>query len=133
VRQREATSRIGSHETSCRQASLLGSAALGVSEGVLRCRQTKTSNASPVPRTRNRWLPGVKWTVRKAVSLKTMRVTWADDTSVELYFAAKASDKSQVAIQHTKLATKSEATQAKKYWGERLAELSQVLLRTQKT
>ena len=75
----------------------------------------------------------MKWTVHKAVSLKTMQVTWVDDTSVELYFAAKASDKSQVAIQHTKLATKSEATQAKKYWGERLAELSQVLLRTQKT
>ena len=87
----------------------------------------KLYRAFSLARTRNRWLAGVKWTVRKAVPPKSMRVTWADDTSVELYFTAKASDKSQVAVQHTKLATKSEATQVKNYWGERLAELSQVL------
>ena len=87
----------------------------------------KLYRAFTLARTRNPWLAGVKWTVRKAVSEKSMRVTWADGTSVELYFTAKASDKSQVALQHTKLATKSDATQAKKYWGERLEELSQVL------
>ena len=79
------------------------------------------------PRTRNRWLAGVKWTVRKAVSEKSMRVTWADETSVELYFTAKASDKSQVTLQHTKFTSQSDATQAKNYWSERLDELKKIL------
>lgn len=86
----------------------------------------KLYRAFSLTRTRNRWLAGVKWTVRKAVSEKSMRVTWADGTSVELYFTAKASDKSQVALQHTKLVTQSDATQAKNYWGARLDELSKI-------
>ena len=92
----------------------------------------KLYRAFSLARTRHRWLAGVEWTVRKAVSQKSMRVTWADGTSVELYFTAKASDKSQVALQHKKLATQSDATQAKKYWGERLDELSKILASPQK-
>ena len=87
----------------------------------------KLYRAFSLARTRNRWLAGVKWTVRKAVSEKSMRVTWADGTSVELYFTAKASDKSQVALQHTKLTSQSDATQAKNYWSERLDELKKIL------
>ena len=83
--------------------------------------------AFSLARTRDRWLAGVKWTVRKAVSENSMRVTWADGTSVELYFTAKASDKSQVALQHTKLVTQSDATQAKTYWSARLDELKKIL------
>jgi hypothetical protein len=56
-----------------------------------------------------------------------MRLTWEDGTSVEIYFTAKGENKSQVAIQHTKLPTKSGAQQMKEYWGERLGALSQVL------
>ncbi len=57
-----------------------------------------------------------------------MRLTWEDDTSVELYFTAKGAIKSQVAIQHRKLKKKSDATQLKAYWGERLAALAEVLV-----
>jgi len=83
--------------------------------------------AFTVARTRGQWLPGVKWTVRTAIADKSMRVTWEDGTSVELYFAAKGPGKSQVAIQHRKLGTKAQAVKAKAYWGERLEELVKVL------
>lgn len=83
--------------------------------------------AFTVTRTRERWLPGVKWTVRTAIADKSIRVTWEDGTSVELYFAAKGPQKSQVSIQHRKLGTKAQAAKAKAYWGERLEGLAKLL------
>ncbi|MGH9319370.1 MAG: hypothetical protein ACRD21_27855 [Vicinamibacteria bacterium] len=77
--------------------------------------------------TREKWLPGVKWTVRATVPDKSFRVTWEDGTSVEVYFVAKGPVKSQVAIQHRKLQSKAQAAKAKAYWGERLEELGKVL------
>jgi hypothetical protein len=77
--------------------------------------------------TRARWLPDVPWTVRTSVPEKSLRVTWADGTSVEAYFAAKGPRKSQVAIQHRKLKTRAEAERKKTYWGERLEALVGVL------
>jgi hypothetical protein len=78
-------------------------------------------------RTRERWLPGVQWTVRTSVPEKSLRVTWADGTSVEAYFVAKGPGKSQVAIQHRKLKSKAEAEKKKTYWEERLGALAGVL------
>lgn len=79
-------------------------------------------------RARERWLPGVELKVRKATPEKSMRITWADGSSVELYFTAKGEKKSSVAIQHRKLATKSEAAKMREYWGERLGALTEVLV-----
>jgi hypothetical protein len=45
---------------------------------------------------------------------------------VELYFQAKG-DKSIVGVQHTKLKTKAEADERKKFWSERLAALNELL------
>jgi len=78
-------------------------------------------------RTREEWLPGVKLTVRKATAEKSMRIAWEDGTSVELYFIAKGDGKSQVAVQHTKLATKADAEAKKAFWGERLGALAELL------
>lgn len=88
---------------------------------------TKLYRAFSVTRTRNRWLPGVEITVRKATPEKSMRITWEDGTSVEVYFTTKGENKSQVAIQHRKLATKAEAEKMKTYWGERLGGLAEIL------
>ena len=77
--------------------------------------------------TRNRWMSGVNWTVRKATENKSMRLTWEDGTSVELWFAGKGDAKSQVAIAHTKLASKEDADTRKAWWTERLAVLSKTL------
>lgn len=87
----------------------------------------KLFRAFTVAGMREKWLPGVKWTVRTALPNKSIRVTWEDGTSVELYFVAKGPEKSQVAIQHRKLGNKAQAARAKAYWGERLEGLGRLL------
>jgi hypothetical protein len=78
-------------------------------------------------RTRRRWLGGVKFTVRTAIPEKSMRVTWPDGTSVELYFIVKGPAKSQVAVQHVKLADKASADRMKAFWAERLGALEAII------
>jgi hypothetical protein len=79
------------------------------------------------PRTRRRWLGDVKLTVRTAVPEKSMRVTWPDGTSVELYFVSKGAARSQVAVQHGKLPDRASVDRIKAYWAERLGALAEVL------
>jgi hypothetical protein len=79
------------------------------------------------PRVRARWLPGVKLSVRTAVSPKYMRVTWPDATSVVVGFTAMGAAKSQVAIQHEKLKDKDAVPRLKAFWAERLDALKEVL------
>jgi hypothetical protein len=79
-------------------------------------------------RTRARWLPGVDLTVRTATRGKSMRITWPDRTSVAVGFASRGAGKSQVAVQHEKLADRAAAARMKQYWGERLDALGQVLV-----
>ncbi len=86
----------------------------------------KLFRAFTTSRTREKWLPGVDWKVRKAIPDKSLRVTWEDGTSVEFYFTAKDRAKSVVALQHRKLKSKTEAEKSKAYWGERLAGLAKL-------
>jgi hypothetical protein len=78
-------------------------------------------------RMRARWLPGVDLTVRTATRGKSMRITWPDQTSVEVGFARRGTAKSQVVLQHGKLPDRAAATRMKQYWAERLVALGQVL------
>ena len=78
-------------------------------------------------RIRRRWLGDVRLTVRTAIPDKSIRVTWPDGTPVELYFLARGAAKSQVAVQHRKLADKAAVERMKTYWGERLAALQGML------
>lgn len=78
-------------------------------------------------RTRERWLSGIDLTVRKATPERSMRITWEDGSSVELWFTPKGDAKSQVAVQHTKLASKADAAARKAFWGERLDALAEVV------
>ena len=78
-------------------------------------------------RTRAEWLPGVDLTVRTATRGKSMRITWPDRTSVVVGFDARGAGKSQVAIQHGKLADRAAAARMKEYWDERLTALGGVL------
>jgi hypothetical protein len=78
-------------------------------------------------RTRARWLPGVRLTVRAATRGKSMRITWPDRTSVAVAFASKGPGKSQVAVQHEKLADRAAAARAKQYWADRLDALQALL------
>ncbi len=83
--------------------------------------------------TRQRWLPGVEWTVRTASEEKSMRLTWEDGTSVHLYFTSKGERKSQVAIQHTKLTSAKEVARRKEYWNDRLRALTELLKASPRT
>jgi hypothetical protein len=78
--------------------------------------------------TRARWLPGVEMTIRTSIRDKSMRITWADGTSVHVYFTAKGPRKSQVALQHIGLPDRQTATARKEYWAERLEALGAALL-----
>jgi uncharacterized protein YndB with AHSA1/START domain len=78
-------------------------------------------------RTRSRWLDGVEFAIRKATPNRSMRVTWGDGTSVELWFTAKDPSKAQVAVAHRKLPGREAASQMKAYWEERLETLSHLL------
>ncbi len=77
---------------------------------------------------RDRWLPDAVITIRKATPDKSMRITWADGKShVDANFYAKGENKSQVAVQHSKLGNAKEAARQKAYWAERLNHLKGVL------
>ena len=80
------------------------------------------------PRKRKKWLDA-EVTVRKATAPKSMRIIWADGTTVELWFTAKGEAKSVVSVQHTKLTSKDQADRLRVYWTERLHALAEVLSR----
>ena len=99
--------------------------------------ETSKSKTVPVPisklyrafrnaRTRAKWLPE-KLEVRTATPDRSMRILWNDGTSVDVGFYAKGDAKSQVAIQHSKLATKEDAEKMKAFWGERLEALAKLM------
>jgi uncharacterized protein YndB with AHSA1/START domain len=74
-------------------------------------------------RARARWYAGPAFTVRKATPEKTLRLTWADETHVEVSLYARGDAKTQVTIQHSKLPTAAAAEKLKRFWAERLADL----------
>ena len=68
------------------------------------------------PKLRSQWLPGVKAVVRSSVPNKTVRMTWDDGTSVEVYLVVKGRSKTQVAVQHTKLPDRATVDRMKAFW-----------------
>jgi hypothetical protein len=78
-------------------------------------------------RGRKHWLGAISLRVKSASVDKSMRITWEDGTSVNAYFTAKDSSKSQVQIQHRDLAKKSEVARVRADWTNRLASLGRFL------
>ena len=68
---------------------------------------------------------GVK--LRTATAPKSMRLGWNDGGIIAINFMTKGRSKSAVALSHTKLPDKATAERLKKYWGERLDALGQML------
>jgi uncharacterized protein YndB with AHSA1/START domain len=77
-------------------------------------------------RVRRTWLPGIKATVRKATPGKSMRMTWDDGTSVEVWLTPKAG-KTVAQVSHRKLTGREDAERRRQYWGERLSSLQDVV------
>jgi uncharacterized protein YndB with AHSA1/START domain len=80
-------------------------------------------------RMRKKWLPGVKLTLRNATPNRSVRITWEDATSVEVWLTAKGETRSTVALAHRKLASRADVIHRKGYWGERLDALAGMLTR----
>ena len=78
---------------------------------------------------RERWLPGVEWRVRTAVPERSIRLDWPDGTRVAVYFVAKGTAKSTVAVQHERLAGREAVAERKAWWGARLEALAGLLAR----
>jgi hypothetical protein len=75
-------------------------------------------------RARIAWLPEEGLTIRTAIVNKSLRVTWKDGkSSLEISFLKKADDKSQVVVQHSKLANPTAAARMKSYWAGALDRL----------
>ncbi len=80
------------------------------------------------PHTRRRWLGDERITIRTAAPDKSMRLTWSDGrTHVDVNFSAKGPGKSQVAIQHRKLAAAGDVEKIKRLWNKRLDALRTML------
>jgi hypothetical protein len=78
-------------------------------------------------RGRAKWLPGVTLTVRRATPNKSMRLRWEDGSPVDVGFLSKGESKSQVALEHGKLASKADVDRMRAFWTERLNALAQML------
>jgi hypothetical protein len=77
---------------------------------------------------RNRWLPRQQPEISKATENKSLRMLWSDKitrVSVELY--VKGDAKTQVVVQHLKIAGAEEAAILKQYWSERLDALKALI------
>lgn len=79
------------------------------------------------PRTRARWLGRVRLVVRKATEERSLRVTWEDGSSLEVLFAAKGKERSQVTVDHRKLPPGEAVTRMRSFWKERLDALRDLL------
>jgi len=78
-------------------------------------------------RMRRRWLPGVAVTVRKATPSRSVRMTWDDGTSVEVWLTPKGPHKTTAQVQHRQLTGTDDADRRRRFWTDRLAALSAIV------
>jgi hypothetical protein len=69
----------------------------------------------------------VSLSVRGATRDRSLRITWPDGTYVHAMFFPKGTGKSQVQIEHARLADRPAADAIRQFWGERLDALGEVL------
>lgn len=75
---------------------------------------------------RQLWLDDPAFTIRKATAPRTMRITWVDGKShVNVSFTAKK-EKTQVSVNHGKLADAKSAEAMKEYWERQLSQLAEL-------
>lgn len=75
------------------------------------------------PLIRELWLPRTPLSVRKATPHKSIRIIWADATTLSVNFWPKGPLKCQVVPQHGKLPSAARAEEMKAYWNDQLEAL----------
>lgn len=79
-------------------------------------------------RSRAKWLAGHDAVVRKATPDRSVRMTWSDGaSSVEVMFYPKGDAKTQVQVQHNKLARERDVERMRAFWAEALDRLKTTL------
>ncbi len=76
---------------------------------------------------RKRWLPDGKLEITTATPRKYVRGKWDEDTRLSVGFYSRGSDKTQVAVDHSKLANSKECAKMKSYWFAALNRLQGIL------
>ncbi len=78
---------------------------------------------------RAKWMGRKTYEVTKATRTKSVRIAWGKDgaTRVDFYLTAKGKDKSQIAVQHSKLKNAQAVESAKTYWHNALNKLAALL------
>jgi hypothetical protein len=76
---------------------------------------------------RQRWLPGAKLEITTATPGKYVRAKWDEDTRLSVGFYSRGPDKTQVAVDHSKLANSKECAKMKSYWFAALNRLQDIL------
>jgi hypothetical protein len=76
---------------------------------------------------RKQWLPGAKLEITTATPGKYVRAKWNEDTRLSVGFYSRGADKTQVAVDHSKLANSKECAKMKSYWFAALNRLQEIL------
>lgn len=85
---------------------------------------TKLHAAFSDSKIRKLWLNEKKIIVTKSSQSNSIRMRWAnDDSRINVEFTKKAKDKSLLTLTHSKLETKKQEDERKKYWKEKLTAL----------
>ncbi len=80
------------------------------------------------PQARRSWLKGDSLEVSSASPNKTLRGAWDGNTSrIEIRFYPKAAGKTQVVVDHMKMASSKKAVAMKAFWSENLERLRERL------
>ncbi len=79
------------------------------------------------PAARRAWLGDETLTVRRATPAASMRVTWGDQTNVDVTFWDKGAAKSSVQVQHSKLVDRADVETRRAFWRAALTRLAACL------
>jgi hypothetical protein len=88
---------------------------------------TKIYKAWTDEKLRRRWLPDARMEITTATPGKSLRAKWDGDTRLSVYFNKKGAGKTQIAVDHMKLASSKECAKMKLYWGGALDRLQKLI------
>jgi hypothetical protein len=77
------------------------------------------------PEKRELWLPKSGLTIRKATCPKSLRITWSDETNVDVLMTPKGDSKCSCNVEHGKLGSTDQVEPRKAFWAEAMARLKE--------
>lgn len=87
------------------------------------CSMDEIFRACAADAARKKWLTGDKLVISKANPGKNVRGNWNGESSLEFRFTAKGPGKTQVVVDHMKLADSADVEKMKAYWAKNLERL----------